>query len=437
MTILHSSGYNAHISVEELSSSHEQVMMEAYAGDYESKIDGPQGKITFYRKGGSGEMIVFLHADAGSAEQWQDVISLVTRDFQTLALDFRGHGASDAARDVDYSFSARAEDVMAVANHLGWQKFLVVAHSGGAAVALALAGKYPDRIHGLLLIDPPIDPRGVLKEVVNSMVAGLSGGESLSYLKQYYLSISGADRCVQERILNETDATIPASRAGVGKAWAEWDAAAALDAYQGPLKILGTDINDGPYALYALRPDIPHEVIHGTGHWLQIERPNIVADAIRKLVLQIKDQSMRTPAADIMTELVLEVFRLNGMFLSVAETIATPSGLTAARWQVLGAVLNQPGSVADIARCMGLTRQSVQRLTNILTEEGLLDYVDNPVHKRSKLVHISDKGRTVIASLGPRQYAWSNKISKDIGEKPLLDALETLRALTARLEEDK
>lgn len=259
-----------------------------YADDNGAHIDGPQGKIEFYQRGASGDPILFLHSDAGRAEQWKEVIDLLDGEFQVAALDFRGHGASEAARNGDYSFSGRGEDALAVADYLGWRSFLVVAHSGGSAAALAMAGKHPHRVRGLLLVDPATDPRAIPKDVLAGMVAGLAGSDSLTYLKQYYLSIAGPDKAVQARVLKEAEATTPESRAGLGKAVAEWNPETALDGYAGPMMILGTDISDGPHALYALRPNIPHEVIRGTGHWLQVERPQTVADAIRKFALQTR-----------------------------------------------------------------------------------------------------------------------------------------------------
>ncbi|MFJ6323296.1 MULTISPECIES: alpha/beta fold hydrolase [unclassified Rhizobium] len=246
------------------------------------KIEGPQGELAVYRSG-RGPRVLFLHADCGRSEQWREVINLISAEFETCAIDFRGHGHSAAAANQEYSFSARAEDALAVVDALGWDRFLIVAHSGGGAAALALAGAHPERVRGVLLIDPVTDPSGVPQEVMAAIVAGLSGPDSLAFLKQYYSTITGADEAVRTRVLADANATTPESRAGVGKAVAEWHAGEALDAYQGPLFIVGADATDGPSALYALRPCIPHVVAHGTGHWLQIERPELVADNLRNL----------------------------------------------------------------------------------------------------------------------------------------------------------
>ncbi|MER9631962.1 MarR family transcriptional regulator [Mesorhizobium sp. M0296] len=142
----------------------------------------------------------------------------------------------------------------------------------------------------------------------------------------------------------------------------------------------------------------------------------------------------RTEAANVLTELVLAVFRMNGSFLDAADRLAAPIGLTAARWQVLGAVLNEPKSVADIARDMGLARQSVQRLADILAAEGLAAYADNPAHRRAKLLSITDAGRAAVKNIGTRQHVWANRVSEGMDADALKASLDLLRTLTERVE---
>ncbi|WP_238072176.1 MarR family winged helix-turn-helix transcriptional regulator, partial [Rhodococcus zopfii] len=104
---------------------------------------------------------------------------------------------------------------------------------------------------------------------------------------------------------------------------------------------------------------------------------------------------------DLLSRAALAVFRLNGQFLSAAEELANPAGLTAARWQVLGAVLREPLPVAGIARAMGITRQSVQRIADLLVAQGLAEYAPNPAHRRAKLVAPTAAGRAAIERIGP------------------------------------
>lgn len=76
-----------------------------------------------------------------------------------------------------------------------------------------------------------------------------------------------------------------------------------------------------------------------------------------------------------------------------------PAGQTFARWQVLAAVEETPLSVAQIARAMNLTRQSVQRVADLLVDDGLCAYEDNPAHARAKLLRLTSKGRGALQTI--------------------------------------
>lgn len=143
----------------------------------------------------------------------------------------------------------------------------------------------------------------------------------------------------------------------------------------------------------------------------------------------------RTPAGDALTALVLKTFRLNGLFLHAAESIARPVGLTAAWWQVLGAVLAEPLPVSGIAREMGLARQSVQRVADLLADRGLVEYQPNPAHQRAKLVAPTAAGVAAVAALGTAQHEWANRTSEQIGERQLHQALAVVDKLIAALSD--
>ncbi|UPK73572.1 MarR family transcriptional regulator [Nocardioidaceae bacterium SCSIO 66511] len=141
----------------------------------------------------------------------------------------------------------------------------------------------------------------------------------------------------------------------------------------------------------------------------------------------------RTPAGDALTELVLPVFELNGEFLAAAEDIAKPAGLTPAWWQVLGATLDEPLPVAEIARRvgLGLARQSVQRVADRLVEQGWAQYVDNPRHKRAKLVEPTDDGRRTLGKLARDQHAWANAVASSVGADELAKVRDIMLRISA------
>jgi DNA-binding MarR family transcriptional regulator len=138
---------------------------------------------------------------------------------------------------------------------------------------------------------------------------------------------------------------------------------------------------------------------------------------------------------DLLSGVALAAFRLNGQFLEVAEEMARPLGLTAAWWQVLGAVLTRPLPVAGIAREMGITRQSVQRIADLLVDRGLAEYRPNPAHRRAKLVAPTPQGREALSGIDPAHAALAHRLIHAIGKDALADVLAAMRRLSAVLDE--
>jgi DNA-binding MarR family transcriptional regulator len=137
---------------------------------------------------------------------------------------------------------------------------------------------------------------------------------------------------------------------------------------------------------------------------------------------------------ELLAGVAITSFRLNGQFLALAEELARPVGLTAAWWQVLGAVLAQPLPVAGIARDMGITRQSVQRIADLLVEDGLAEYRDNPAHRRAKLLGPTAAGRTAVERIAPAQRRAAKALANQLGADRLADALAAMRALSEAVD---
>ncbi|CAM5518254.1 MarR family transcriptional regulator OS=Streptomyces alboniger OX=132473 GN=CP975_18650 PE=4 SV=1 [Streptomyces alboniger] len=138
----------------------------------------------------------------------------------------------------------------------------------------------------------------------------------------------------------------------------------------------------------------------------------------------------RRAQQDLLSRAALTVFRLNGQFLARSEELARPAGLTAAWWQVLGAVLREPLPVAGIARAMGITRQSVQRVADLLVREGLAEYAPNPAHRRAKLLRPTDAGRAAVARTEPGHADLAGWLSAALGERELSETVRVLERLS-------
>jgi DNA-binding MarR family transcriptional regulator len=141
-----------------------------------------------------------------------------------------------------------------------------------------------------------------------------------------------------------------------------------------------------------------------------------------------------TAAGAALTELVLETFRLNGRLLEAAQGLAAEGDITAAWWQVLGGVLDEPRSVAGVARRMGLTRQAVQRIADLLVARGLAEYRANPAHRRAKLLACTEAGYWAIRRIALAAHPWGDRVGSQVGEADLRAAVATMRRLVAALE---
>lgn len=135
-----------------------------------------------------------------------------------------------------------------------------------------------------------------------------------------------------------------------------------------------------------------------------------------------------------MSALAKTTFRLHGQLVAIGEVLAQPSGMTGASWQVLAAVLRTPLSVADIAREIGVTRQSVQRIADRLVAGGLADYEPNPRHRRAKLLTPTQAGREAIRRIAPGHAHFAARLADALGVAAMEDTVAALRRLSEVLE---
>jgi DNA-binding MarR family transcriptional regulator len=126
----------------------------------------------------------------------------------------------------------------------------------------------------------------------------------------------------------------------------------------------------------------------------------------------------------------------NGRFLAAGGLLAAEEGLTSARWQVLGAMAlsGRRLTVPQIARRMGLTRQSVQASVNRLRGDAVVKAAENPDHRRSPLIQLTELGRKKYAALQRRQITWVNELGAGLKVSDLATTARVLAELSDRLD---
>jgi len=241
-------------------------------------IAGPAGNL-FVRDGGTGYPdalpVLFVHSLAGNGGQWALQLDHLRRHRRAVALDLRGHGDSDPADDGNYSIAGFADDVAAVADQLALRRFVLAGHSLGAEVAIEYAGRHPERVAGLLLVDPNGDQTRVPREQMEPFLTALRD-DPLRELESYFrqLVVHGdpdASRWVLEDLrLTHEDAVARSVEGAMSYA-----PLPALARYPGPKLSIISDMNSLPFSLHRLVPDLPVRLMPGTGHWLMMDRPGV------------------------------------------------------------------------------------------------------------------------------------------------------------------
>lgn len=113
--------------------------------------DGPAGRIG-YRRTGSGPALILLHPLALSGAVWDRLAAELSRDFDVIRPDARGHGVSGWDGN-EFSVNDMAADVVALLDALDLPSSHLLGMSMGGSVAIAAAGLYPDRVDRMILAD--------------------------------------------------------------------------------------------------------------------------------------------------------------------------------------------------------------------------------------------------------------------------------------------
>lgn len=140
--------------------------------------------------------------------------------------------------------------------------------------------------------------------------------------------------------------------------------------------------------------------------------------------------------SQMFTEIVLEIFKLSGLLVVEGDILTKDLGLSSARWKVLGALALSDNSmtVPQIAHTMGQSRQSVQRLTDAMEKDGFIDCLNNPHHKKAKLVTLSQKGIEIYTMLDMQQIPWAQSAATDISYSDMQVALSVMRKMSKRFD---
>jgi pimeloyl-ACP methyl ester carboxylesterase len=236
----------------------------------------------FFDDGGrAGTPALLVHSAAGSTAHFVGLLPLLRKTRRAVAIDLRGHGRSMAPPDGDYSIQALAADIEEVRDFLRFERFVLIGHSLGAAVATAYAGVHPEHLAGLLLLDPARDLRAMPDAEKRGLIEAVRGERWIQAVKQFWEPLLAPSiGSVRHRLF---DGLAEARHEAVAESLISqlaFDPKPGLETIRGPKLAITTPVSEGPGAYHELVSDLPHYRIQGTGHWLHLDAPDRVSALI-------------------------------------------------------------------------------------------------------------------------------------------------------------
>jgi pimeloyl-ACP methyl ester carboxylesterase len=166
------------------------------------------------------------------------------------------------------------KDIEAAFRILKLERFVLVGHSMGAAVAAGYAGAHPDSVAGLLLVDPPPAPGAVPPEQIAQIVSSLKVNP-YAVVEEYWKSqlLRGSSREVETRLLKDLHTVKRAAVVELTADLFQHDITQDLKRYPGPKQTVVTPHNDAPLSLHNAVAGVSHVTVPGTGHWIHLDKP--------------------------------------------------------------------------------------------------------------------------------------------------------------------
>ncbi len=144
--------------------------------------------------------------------------------------------------------------------------------------------------------------------------------------------------------------------------------------------------------------------------------------------------SHRPDSARLLSELLNEIAYTYFPLRAAGDAMTARFGQTTAEWGLMRSLdAKGPMTVATLARSRPVARQWIQRLANQLRKDGLIEFVDNPDHKRAKLMRITPAGQKLLRRIGAAYEIWAGAMKKDFDERQMRMTLDLLRSLRQRL----
>jgi pimeloyl-ACP methyl ester carboxylesterase len=271
--------------------------------------------------GGDGPPLLLVHGWPQNWYAWRLVMPALARDFEIIAPDQRGIGLTDKPRDAKYDPGTIADDLVALMDALGHERFAVIGTDTGLPIAYALASDHPDRVERVAVAEVPGPPGAVpqpplfLPEPLNNRLWHIPvnrldklneqlavGREDLYF--GYEFDIQAGKKLPDDVVAYYVGLlTNPDSLHGTFAFYREWDTMMAQNAERAkrpltmPVLAIGGEASAADAvgkAFESLANDVRTAVIPGAGHWFAEEAPEETVAALSRFLTPYRNRTLAT-----------------------------------------------------------------------------------------------------------------------------------------------
>lgn len=254
-----------------------------------SFLDRDGVRLTYFECGrGPGKApLLLVHGWCCDHSYWREQIAEFAADHRVVAVDLRGHGASDKPRQ-PYTVEGFAADLVWLADELELEHPVVIGHSMGGAIAACLGASYPTFARALVLVDPAVlIPEERTVEMREAMLGPDPKAFAATLIDGMFVASSPPALIAEitTEMLSAPDHVLASAGANL---W-QFDSPAAIRALTVPTLIVSASgMGDYHGTAARLNPRIEVEILPETGHFLQLERPDLLNPMLHAFLRRVE-----------------------------------------------------------------------------------------------------------------------------------------------------
>jgi pimeloyl-ACP methyl ester carboxylesterase len=255
-----------------------------------------------YQEIGTGpKSMLFVHGWACDHTIFEAQIDYFRYSHRVVAVDLRGHGASDAPHQ-EYTVAGFADDLASLCHELQLERPIVVGHSMGGTIALDLAARYDNLLSAVILIDSVILPDPAFVEALRLFAEALDGDQYRDALKETVstLFLESDDQWRKAKLLSAMSAVPQHVLASAFRNHiTEYDAAPAAERCGLPIAYIAAAAKLANLDRFrSLCPQIMVGQTLGSGHFSPLEVPDQINDMIERFCSIVTEPALASTIDD-------------------------------------------------------------------------------------------------------------------------------------------